>query len=194
MNIKTGDGVNHPTPAGTACGISLVEIAQGTDKNQRIGSLITVTNMMIRGCLKTPSTGSPDPTTPAYNNCVTVYVVQDRQSNGAIPSIADILEVNTYTDPSTSMRNLDNRSRFKILAKRQMILIGGTNANTYFYEISIKKPVKVIYSSSGGTYSSVRTNNIWLFCFDNSDISTIDPCTTRVYHESLYTRTRFIDP
>ena len=191
INIKPSSGVNAPLVTNSANGLSLVEIAQGTHIYSRIGSQITVTNIMIRGCIKTPTTAGD---TPAYNNCVTVYVVQDRQSNGAIPTTGQLLTVGTYTDPSTTMRNLANRSRFRILAKRQMILIGGTNANTYYYEISIKKPIKVTYDGDGGTYNEIKTNNIWLFCFDNRNYVTSDPITNLAYHESLFIRTRFIDP
>jgi len=191
INAKLRTGVNTPTAASTANAISLVEIESSTAPDGRLGSQITVTNILIRGCIRTPETKAND---VVYRNCVTVYVVQDRQANGSIPTIEELLVVGTYTDPSTSMRNLDNRSRFKILAKRQMILIGGTNANNYFYEISIKKPIKVTYSGNEGIPSDVKTNQIWLFALDNTVGSAADPVTALAHHESLFTRTRFIDP
>lgn len=191
INAKLTTLVNTPTAAGTANAISLVEIEQGTAADERLGAQITVVGIMIRGCIRTPEDKNG---TTAYRNCVTVYVVQDRQSNGEIPTIDELLVVSTYTDPSTSMRNLDNRSRFKILAKRQMILIGGTNANNYFYEISVKKPIKVTYTGNTGTPDAVKTNNIWLLALDNTTGSGSNPVTTLAHHESLFTRTRFIDP
>lgn len=191
VNIKEFSTTNSPTAGSSANGFSMVEINQGTGLSERIGNQITVTNMMVRGCIKTPTTNGD---TPAYNNCVTVMIVQDRQANGAIPAVSDILVASTYTDPSTSMRNLENRSRFKILAKRQMILIGGTNANTYYFEMSVKKPIKIIYNGTGSGYTNVRTNQIWFLCFDNLGASVADPITANASLESVYARTRFIDP
>lgn len=180
-----------PSAANTTNLVCLNEIGQGTDFYQRLGSQVTVTSIFIRGCVKTPVAKLGDNT---YNNCVTVYVIQDRQANGNVPAVTDFLSVSGLTDPSTTMRNLGNRSRFKVLAKRQMILIGGTNANTYYFEISVKKPIKTTYDGSTASYSNIKTNSIWLALCDNLSWSATDPDTTHAYVESLYTRTRFVDP
>lgn len=184
-------GAATPTAGNTTNMVSMVEIQQGTDAYQRIGDQIVVTSLMARGCVKTPVSKVGDDT---YNNCVTVYLIQDRQANGEIPLVSDFLVVGASTDPSTSMRNLANRSRFKVLAKRQMILIGGTNANTYFFEISYKKPIKVTYSGSNGTYDQVKTNQIWLVLCDNLASSAANPDTTHAFCETIFFRTRFADP
>jgi len=189
--ISLYGGAATPTAGHTTNMVSMVEIQQGTDAFQRIGDQIVVTSLMVRGCVKTPIASVADDT---YNNCVSVYLIQDRQANGEIPVVSDFLVVSGSTDPSTSMRNLANRSRFKVLAKRQMILVGGTNANTYYFEISYKRPIKVTYSGSTGTYDSVKTNQIWLVLVDNLNSTTADPDTTHAFVETIFFRTRFVDP
>lgn len=168
----------------TACGM-------GTDYFQRIGRQITVTSINIKGCIQTPSAQMG---TNTYSNCVTVYVVQDRQVNGTLFTASDFLVSGAGVDPATTMRNLTYRSRFRILAVRRMVLIGGTNANRYYFEINIRKPIKVTYTGTGANVADVATNAIYFVAYDDLAATSTDPDTTHAFFSDIFTRTRFIDP
>lgn len=171
--------------------ICINRCAQGTDHFNRIGNQITVTAIHIRGCITTPVSQAGVTT---YSNCVRVILFTDRQANGSYPAINDVFELNATIDPAIAFNNLTYRSRFRILAEKKMILIGGTNANKYYYEFNVKKPIRVNYTGQGAAISDIRTNAIHLACLDDIAPGTADPDTTHVYHTNFYSRVRYIDP
>lgn len=84
-------------------------VAQGADFNQRIGRKITMRSVQIRGLI-TPQDAS------VSSNLGRIMIIYDTQPNGALPAITDVLNVAS----STSMMNLNNRDRFKILMDEQV--------------------------------------------------------------------------
>lgn len=179
------------TTANTKTLVLLNGIAQGTTAIARIGEQVTWTSVFIRGCITTPP---GDISLTSYSNCVKVVLFRDRQANGSTPAITDLLEIYAGVDPALCYNALTYRNRFKVIAEKKMILIGGTNANKYYYEFVSTKPFKTTYTGSGSAVTDVRTNSLWLACIDELAVSAVDPDTSHVFHSSFNARMRFIDP
>lgn len=64
--------------------------------------------------------------TAAFSDYVRILVIYDRQTNGALPAIADILQTTSQTGANTnsvfSDINLNNRDRFMILRDMRVVL------------------------------------------------------------------------
>lgn len=78
-------------------------IAAGTDYNQRIGRQVHIKSIEIRAVL-------PPMTTELLNRWK-LMLVWDKQPNGALAAVSDILDTAT----SVSMNNLENRNRFRVI-------------------------------------------------------------------------------
>lgn len=170
---------------------------QGADIGQRIGNQILVKSLLVRGCVCVP-TGSESSVT--FTECCRIMVVQDRQANGAMPTVLDLFETQEILSGTVSTwpMNLVNRSRFKVLYDKRFVLTGATNGAEFFFEyFNNKKRIKTIYDGTAATppynIALIRTNAVWMFCFANFAAagSTV---ANRPYLNSFSFRTRFIDP
>jgi len=82
-------------------------IQQGTGESQRIGTKITLTDLMVRWAISNDNAG----TGQMVSGNIRVVFLIDKQANGALPAWTDIFQdANLYT-----FRNLDNIDRFEIL-------------------------------------------------------------------------------
>lgn len=136
----------------------LVGLIQGVDSHQRIGRKITVRSLLVNGTVELqPGATNADFTDNAY-----IYVVLDRQANGAYALNTDIW---SNTVPAASLRNLDNNKRFKIL-KCVKIPLQSTDAAAYTrrdFELYIKMNIPIIYSANTGAIAEIKQNNIMVF-------------------------------
>jgi hypothetical protein len=93
-------------------------MAQGVDYYQRVGRKVILKSIMLKGSVTVEPTGNGNVIPLASMSC-RVSVVYDAQSNGTLPSYADIYQsvdsVGTTTNTTFSGVNLNNRDRFKIL-------------------------------------------------------------------------------
>nr|QXP07743.1 MAG: putative capsid protein [Arizlama virus] len=97
-------------------------VAEGSDFNERVGRRLTMGSIQIRGMI-TPVDNT------VIDQVVRYMIVYDKQSNGAAPTIVDILTDNT----PYGFKNLNNRARFIIL-KDEMFTLGArdTTATSSF--------------------------------------------------------------
>ena len=168
--------------AGTIPYSSFVAIAQGTGESDRIGRKCIVKTVHLRGALKLPATAT------AANAAVRcrMLVVADKQCNGAQYSITDVLE----TANVDSFRNLSNSQRFLIFMDKTYVLNAkagisasfGENLVPLMWNKTMRLPIE--YSSTTGTLSEVRSNN--LNCFLIADTDAVVLATIRI-------RVRFSD-
>lgn len=146
----------------------LVGIVQGIDSHQRIGRKITVRSLLINGtCTLQPGVTATEFTDNAY-----IYVVLDRQCNGAYAAATDIW---SNVVPAASLRNLDNNKRFKILKvvkfnlNAQVGVIGTAAAYAKRdFDMYIKLNMPIIYSSTTGAIGEIKQNNIMVFIGANT--------------------------
>jgi len=136
-------------------------IPQGTTDATRIGRKAVIKSIQIKGQVTmTPNAAATASTT------IFLYVVLDRQCNGAAASATDIWTSNA---PSTAFLNLDNSERFKILKKWVIDMTPQAGATTVLntQQFSIewykKLNIPITWDSTAGAITEIRSNNIFLY-------------------------------
>lgn len=165
---------------------SLVQIVQGDTESMRNGRKITIKSIQCKGFLTGPTT------TP--NDVIQLYLILDKQCNGALPSYSDVFEDVPVVSEVNRMINLSNSSRFTIIKKLRMTFVGQTALAGPVYTSQIKSidfykkcniPIEYDSSATTGVVTSVKSNNLfWLAVGSASDDGPI---------LSLNNRLRFVD-
>lgn len=163
---------------------SLNLISQGTTKNQRIGNKLNLYAIRIRGEVTVPTNASS-----IGSDWVRIVLVLDKQANGAVANVADVFEPTAAatTDLNAHM-NMDNVDRFKIVKDRLIIPPPSGYGTIATGQASIRLPFKlnhkcqteIVFSSTTGVITEVRSNNWILFCFSSTSSSSISG-KSRVY-------------
>jgi len=151
-------------------------LGAGTGENQRIGSRITLSSIhaQIKMFIDTQASNTISAATTR------ILVWMDRQANGAAPNTLDILQELTAggANPDIySFRNLDNASRFRILADKwvtinpqtQSAALGSQNTARWI-KFHFKVPKTTInFSSTTGALTEIKSTNFgMLFISDNA--------------------------
>ena len=132
--------------------VLLSGIARGDDINQRTGREVTLRSIECRFTARvTAGTG--------IDQQQRLLIVYDRQSNGAAPSVADVLGSANVLYP----RNLENRRRFKVLYDRFFQLNGSGEAGSEkvfkFYR-RLRHPM-VFNSGNAGTVADITSGSVY---------------------------------
>lgn len=156
-------------------------VAQGDDNTQRQGRMFNMTALSVKGYLS-PVDGS---TTPSYCRLIVVY---DSATNGAAPTMTDILQAST----SLSHNNLNNRMRFKVLIDEQYAIGATVETATQSYAQSpsvhtinryVPLPkVEVVNNGTGATVASIQKGALWMVTIGSSapNAGGVFAVTTRV--------------
>jgi len=96
----------------------IATIAQGTSVQQRVGKKVMLKSMQMRGLA---SAG-----TAATINDIAYLIVYDRRPTGSLPAITDILS----SASSRAQNNDDNTGRFRILKRKDIVLVGNSTTPT----------------------------------------------------------------
>lgn len=134
-------------------------IPQGVTQSTRIGRKCTVKSIQIVG-MATSSAAVPE-------DVCYVYVVLDKQCNGAAAAATDVL---TNTSFAVALPNLENSERFVILKKIKLHPKAGAGVAaayaTAFSPLNFYKKVNIQLdydsSASTGALGTIRSNNIFL--------------------------------
>lgn len=166
LELKFKDtSISDPVVAATGfISTNLLLIPQGTSDNTRIGRLITLRSIGFKFQWKLPSkTVVTDMT-----DTVRVMVIQDKQANGTLPAVGDILKQTELV----SFNELNNKRRFRTLMDRvyDMNSSGmagnGTTQDSMEvvrYDSWFKKlNMPIDYSSSVGSITELKSNNIFV--------------------------------
>lgn len=180
--IKCIDIVTTNSPfqlAATPPVITLLNgIQTGSGFFNRVGAKIEMLNLHIRGFVTNVTTSLQD-----FGRIVVVY---DRQPNGAIPTVSDILQTRSQTGAATnsgySEINLDQRDRFQIIRDYEVHLPACTNTagvltNVSYVSMDEKYAVNLFIpltnmvthfksSSNPTTITDINTGALYLFCLD----------------------------
>lgn len=156
-NSFTFDATGEVPATGQLC---LVQT--GDTLNDRDGAVIQVKSLQLRGIVTYAPGAAAVAATTAY-----LYVVQDRQANGAAAAITDVL---TSTNMATAMGNVPNQYRFKILKRIVIPLTSPSGGSTAYNNIVMPveeyikffKPVEIRYKASTGAVTDLTSNNIFL--------------------------------
>ncbi len=160
----------------TATITQLSNISQGDTSTTRDGDSIKITAISGKyDFLTNPS---------ATVSIIRIMLVLDKQTNGAIYSIGDLLEDTTAQDILVTPLNLDNKHRFKILWSRKIHLskTGEGGRTVKFYK---KVSIKLRYGTNLGTIADLNSDSLSLVMVSTQATNT--PTVTS------YTRLRYID-
>jgi len=159
-------------------------VATGTDFTNRIGRRIRNLRMELFGFFAQNSN------TATADNLCRIMVVLDRQPNGGLPAVTDILAAST----SCSSVNVNNLKRFSILSDHFQE-VGQYNNTATQAAIAAPGTAKIIlrmnlgflteYLGTAAAITSVATNSLLLLTIGAvpSPDGHVFNCTTRVYFE-----------
>jgi len=145
-------------------------IAQGDGADQRDGRQVTIRSIQIRGYFATDLTNNAG---KGAAGMVRMVVVLDKQSNSAAPTISDVF----VGFDSSTLTNLNNRMRFKILADETMSMGGFSTyvvsgVTTYAGSGGFPTPVinfykkcniTVQFNGTTNAIGSIASNSIYVF-------------------------------
>ncbi len=151
-------------------------IAQGVTESQRVGRKCTLRSINWRGTLGMSSTTDFDNT----SDVARIMLVLDKQANGAVPAVLDILETALFQ----SFNNLSNSARFVTLFDRRfdMNCQGGQGNGTTFESVERKKTfsmykkcnIPIEFSSTTGAITEIRSNNLIMLTISESGLARLD--------------------
>lgn len=150
---------------------SFTGIAQNTTDNGRIGNKICIKNLNGKVIVY-----QDDMTTTSYGQGIMrVIIFIDKQANGAVPLVTDILETANWL----SFRNMDQVDRFVILKDKvcpaSLITSNTTHTSTGAKFFKFQKKffnLDIHYSSTTGAITEVRSNNLGvLFITNNTNVN-----------------------
>jgi len=129
--LKTLDTSGLDTLSATPTITLLNGIAEGTGFWNRIGRKFAMRALHFRGYFEYDGNSSPSDDGDHWR----IAIIYDRQTNGAVPAIADIFQEVPYTGtPATpdsmSSINMNNSDRFKVIADIRFGIPSGTNTVT----------------------------------------------------------------
>lgn len=175
------------TGGGTVMNNSLLLIGAGTGATQRVGRMIKLKSIHLRGHVVSNLATASD-----YYRIV-VYL--DQQANGAAATLTDIFANGSggSAPQITSYLNLQNSRRFKILRDMRMESQATlyNSAATNFgqdikhFDANISCDLTIEYGTNGSAITDLKSNNVGIvvFSFHTSNLSTI----------SYVARVRFTD-
>lgn len=157
--------------------------AQGDTEQNRDGNRIMIKSAFVTGCVIQPSqanqTSADNPT------AVCVYLVLDKQSNGAQLNSEDVFknQMGQIIGNASPLRNLQYSSRFQVLAKRVLQLeqppmaYDGTNieqgGSQKLFTLSWKGqlPVQFQGGATSAGVSGVLDNSLHVIAFANHTVA-----------------------
>ncbi len=143
----------------------LLTIPQGTIESERIGRKITITSVHMYATL----TLNPNTNLQTSSELYRVIMFQDKQANGAMPVVLDLMEANNVQ----SFRNLANSGRFIFLYDEFHTMnanagagngTSNTSLNMFSPHIEFHKecniPIEYDNQETTGLIATIRSNNI----------------------------------
>jgi len=182
--IAAASGGDSGTPSAP---LLLNGLAQGTDSTTRIGRKISMKS--IQGHYVFTSQLQASGLLPAgvLGGWVRLLIVYDMQTNGATPTVADILQ-NATSNALTSPLNLNNRERFKVLVNKYRC-IDPSNSQSAMIRFYKRLNHDVIFNAgNAGTVADIQTGGIF-FVLATTLTATAAPLTDG----NAYVRIRFLD-
>jgi len=155
----------------------LTGISQGTDVGNRVGDVIKVTKISWMGRL------ALNPSVTSFST-VRMILIRDMENDGAVPSMADMLETIGGSAAVRSPINFLNRKRFSILWDQIFVLDPNTHYSEILRgEIVLNKTVR--YRGTGNTVAAAAEGAMfWLTISDESANAPV---------MGAYTQLQFID-
>ncbi len=148
----------------------IATLARGDTAQTRIGSKVFLRSLFIKGVLELDAGTNDEPIR------FRIMVIVDHQSNGAVPTVAEVFDLGA-TDDISSFRMLQNTKRFSVLYDKTNLInhvAGAGNGTTdnynevdrlwSFYK-KFKNPLKIQFKSpdaAGGADADILDNNVFV--------------------------------
>lgn len=180
--IKYADGAFAQTLAGSTTTFYLLNgIAQGVQVNNRIGNQVSFTKFQNRFSLTLVNAMGG---APAGSIAGRIMLVLDKQPNGAIFAITDLLVAAT----TVSFNNLDNRQRFRVWKDMRFTLDASSNDTSINRTYMISKRLKTTYNLATNVVGAIRSNSVYMIIiFDAPTVA------GEQINVEQYQRVRFVD-
>lgn len=158
---------------------------EGTGVSQRVGRKICLKSVQVRGRVNPVDNTTVD-------QCVRVMLIWDKQVNGVIATIAEILSAAT----SESFMNLDNRERFVVIMDKQFVLGAQDSATGYtgsptIHPINKYKKLPegsfTIYDGTGAGIADINTGALYLVTIGDQTAASAVGGTARLACRVRYT-------
>ncbi len=157
---------------------SLNIIAQDNTESGRDGRHCTIRSIWLKlHMFVVPQTGV---TTATTHDTIRLMVIQDKQCNGAVPTVTIVLEDAKWD----SFMNLENRNRFRILYDKYTSFNpvaasgDGTTQDTFFaakhFNIYKKVNIPLHFSGTTGAVTECRSNNLFLLAISENALGQIN--------------------
>lgn len=154
--------------AGSTGSIYLLNgIAQGDDTDDRTGKQISIKSIQLSLNIKNTTVNK------AYGRLV---IVLDRYVNGSLFNISDLYDTASITFNNGALRNLNNKTRFKILMDRKYRLSSLENDNQQtmvFINKYIKTSIITNYMGTTDGVASINTGGIYILWADSETTGTL---------------------
>ena len=139
-------------------------IIQGTDNDNRIGRSIKITNFHMRGNFIINSS--------ATQTCIRVMCVLDKQTNGALFSLNQLIEdAGSGHRSIISNRDLEETRRFKVYHDQVYCLQKGIEEIVPF-EFNVKPNKHIDYHNNSGTITGLREASLHVVIFSSEAVNT----------------------
>ena len=99
--------------------------------------------------------------TAGDHSLLRVMIVQDRQTNGALPAIADVLDKVTEFAIINSPLKLTNKFRFRVLCD-EYIEVNDNGHDSVLLSKYVKLNVKTRYTDNTNAVTDINTNSIFV--------------------------------
>jgi len=188
VNLGT---TGNPTAlaAASATSFSLLNgLSLGTAAYQRIGNKIAMKSLYWSLAFGMNSADSDPATDTALNNVpVRAMIVYDKQTNGVLPAVADLLSnvsgignATARTIDVNSPNNLNNRDRFIVLLDKRFMLQSGGPSSRYIKKYK-RLNTSVAYKSGAtvGDVTDITSGGLYFIAWRDLDITGVtDPAST----------------
>lgn len=145
----------------------------GAGMNQRIGRKLTIKSVQMKGIVQLELAATPTGAVTAEANHLRMILLYDKQPNGALPALADVL---TGGQTVNDLFNIDNRDRFTILKDKvwsfdPMIYDSTNNAYAWnrtcaYCKLYKKLNLETVFNAgTAGTSADINSGNLvvlWL--------------------------------
>ncbi len=171
-DVSIQDAVIASTGAVT---VSLNLIQGGSTESLRIGRKCTIQSIHWRYRITLPEQDAV--ATPAVSESFRLIVFKDKQANGTMPAVLDLLE----TANMQSFRNLANEGRFVFLCDKVLslnyntlasdgagVVSQGQTIKDYVWNKKVSVPIE--FNGNTGAIGEIRSNNFGALFFSNGGV------------------------
>lgn len=152
-------------------------VPTGTSEITRIGSAIIVKEIQFRGIMQMAPAASAQASSFAI-----IYLVLDKQCNGAAAAVTDVLTSNSL---ATALTNLGTTSRFSILKKWRVPFNATAGVTTAYCNITknwewthkCNIPIQWDTANTDGSIGSIKSNNLFLLAGSDGYSDDLIGCT-----------------